>query len=83
MEYVLSPENGLVRELIKRRTQYLENMKNPNKKQVDALKSFNDMNKELRDKFLLPPRDPLKFCCDALKNDDDVAVFLRAKNLMK
>lgn len=83
MEYVLSPENGLVREFIKRRTQYLANMQNPEKKHVDALKSFNKVNKELREKFLLLPRDPLKYCCDALKNNDDVADFLRAKNLMK
>jgi hypothetical protein len=82
MEYVLSPKNGQVQELITRRAQYLANMKNPKKKQVDALKSFNDVNKELREKFLLPPRYPLIFS-DALNNNDDVADFLRANNLMK
>jgi hypothetical protein len=82
MEYVLSSKNGQVRELITRRAQYLANMKNPKKKQSDAHKSFNDVNKQLREKFLLPPRDPLNFW-DALRNDDDVADFLRANNLMK
>jgi len=82
MEYVLSPKNGQVQELITRRAQYLANMKNPKKKQSDAHKSFNAMNKQLREKFLLPPRDPLNFW-DELKNDDDVADFLRANNLMK
>jgi hypothetical protein len=82
MTYVLSPKNGQVQELITRRTQYLANMSNPKKKHSDAIKSFNDVTKQLRDKFLLPPRDPLNFC-DALKNNDDVADFLRANNLMK
>ena len=82
MEYVFSPKNGQVQELITRRAQYLANMQNPKKKQLDAHKSFNDVNKQLREKFLLPPRAPLIFC-DALKNDDDVADFLRANNLMK
>lgn len=85
IEYAMHPENGVVRELITRRAQYLSNMSNPKKtmkNKVDALKSFNDVNMQLRDKFLLPPRDPLIFC-DALKNNDDVADFLRANNLMK
>jgi len=82
IEYVLSPGNGVVQELITRRTQYLQNMTNPKKKQHEACKSFNDMNKQLREKFLLPPREPLIFS-DALKNNDDVADFLRANNLMK
>ena len=82
MEYVLSPKNGQVRELITRRAQYLANMKNPKKKQSDAHKSFNGVNQQLREKFFLPPRDPLNFL-DALKNDDDVADFLRTNNLMK
>lgn len=82
MIYVMSPSNGVVRELISRRDQYLANMRNPKKKQSDAHKSFNDVNKQLREKFLLPPRDPLNFL-DALRNDDDVADFLRANNLMK
>jgi len=85
MKYVLSHKNGQVKELITRRTQYLENMSNPKKtmkNQVEAHKSFEDVNMQLRDKFLLPPRDPLNFC-DALKNNDDVADFLRANNLMK
>jgi hypothetical protein len=82
MTYALSPKNGQVQELITRRTQYLANMQNPKKKQFDAHKSFEDVNRQLRDKFLLPPRDPLNFC-DALKNNDDVADFLRANNLMK
>jgi hypothetical protein len=82
MIYVMSPRNGVVQELISRRAQYLANMTNPKKKQFDALKSFNDVNRQLRDKFLLPQRDPLNFC-DALNNNDDVADFLRANNLMK
>ena len=82
MIYVMSPGNGVVRELITRRAQYLANMTNPKKKQFDALKSFNDVNRQLRDKFLLPQRGPLNFC-DALNNNDDVADFLRANNLMK
>jgi hypothetical protein len=83
MTYVLSTKNGQVQEFIERRAIYLANMQNPKKKRDKALKSFNDVNKQLREKFLLPPRDPLKFCCDALKNDDDVADFLRVNNLMK
>jgi hypothetical protein len=82
IEYALSPGNGVVQELITRRAQYLQNMKNPKKKQFDALNSFNDVNRQLRKKFLLPPRDELNFF-DALKNNDDVADFLRANNLME
>ena len=82
IEYTLSPKNGVVQELISRRTQYLANMVNPKKKQHEALESFNVVNKQLRDKFLLPPRDSLNFV-DAIKNNDDVADFLRANNLMK
>lgn len=85
IEYVMSPANGEVQELITRRGQYLQNMADPKKtlkKQLEACKSFNDMNKQLREKFLLPPRDALNFY-DALKNNDDVADFLRANNLMK
>ena len=83
MEYVLSRENNVVQELITRRTQYLANMSNPKKNPHDALKSFNDVNGQLRDKFLLPPRDQQPDIRNALKNDDDVADFLRANNLMK
>jgi len=83
MEYVLSPENQVVKELITRRTQYLANMSNPKKNHSDALKSFNDVNRQLREKFLLPPRDQQRDIMNALKNDDDVADFLRANNLMK
>ena len=82
IEYAMSPGNGVVRELITRRGQYLQNMTNPKKKQYEACKSFNEMNRQLREKFLLPPKNPLNFC-DALKNNDDVADFLRANNLMK
>ena len=82
MEYVLSPKNGQVQELITRRAQYLANMKNPKKKKYDAYNLFDDVNNKLREKFLLPPRDPLIFR-DPLNNDDDVADFLRANNLMK
>jgi hypothetical protein len=85
MEYALSPENGLVRELIKRRKQYLANMTDSSKsqkKQCEACTYFNEMNQKLRDKFLLPARDPLIFS-DAIKNNDDVADFLRANNLME
>lgn len=85
IEYVISPGNGVVQELITRRAQYLQNMTDSRKtmkKQYEAYKSFNEMNKQLREKFLLPPKDPLIFC-DALKNNDDVADFLRANNLMK
>jgi hypothetical protein len=57
-------------------------MKNPKKKQSGAHNSFNDVNKQLREKFLLPPRNPLNFW-DALRDDDDVADFLRKNNLMK
>jgi len=83
MEYALSPANGLVRELIKRRGQYLANMKDSRKKKHEAYKNFLQMNVELRDKFLLPPpRNQLEFW-DAVKNDDDVADFLRANNIME
>jgi hypothetical protein len=83
MKYVLSPENGQVKELITRRTQYLANMSNLKKNPHDALKAFNDVNRQLRDKFLLPPRVQQPDIRNALKNDDDVADFLRANNLMK
>jgi len=85
MEYVLSPENCEVRELITRRAQYLKNMSDPSKsqkKQSEACTSFKEMNQKLREKFLLPPRDPLNFL-NARKNNDDVADFLRANNLME
>ena len=78
----MSPKNSVVQELISRRAQYLANMTNPKKKQSDAFKLFNDVNRQLRDKFLLPPRDQLNLV-DAIKNNDDVADFLRANNLMK
>ncbi len=70
-----------VRELITSRAQYLENMKIP-KKSNKAFQKFNVMNMLLREIFLLPRRDPLTEITDALKNNDDVADFIRTNKIL-